>query len=243
MLSCNKSMLARRARCGAEALRRTAESMQASVLHCCFCNYDFSWEDIHYAEHIESIWWPAGIEAVYEVRGDYCHVEAPVVITLVMELIGSLQWSSSAALLMFEPPHFPLVRALTHRATHESLMHVCIEIFRHTGKQHRLNQANSWNSSEPWFVYNESRLMLQHSPAVCATGHRPVMTGDGACINSRLHTLSSIQCSTHTLPQVSGNKVRSHTLTRRGAAISMAWCMGCHGCLVGGEVKTGGLKT
>lgn len=135
MLSCNKSMLAWSARCGAEALQRTAESMQASMLYCCFCNDDFSREDIHYAKHIESICWPAGMKGVYEVRGDYCHIEAPVVITLVMELIGSLQWSSSAALLMFKPPHFPLVSALTHHATHESRQGTTTEWTKQTARK------------------------------------------------------------------------------------------------------------
>lgn len=32
----------------------------------------------------------------------------------------------------------------------------------------------------------------------------------------------------------------THTLIQRRAAISMLWCMGCHGCLVGGEVEEEG---
>lgn len=133
MLSCNKSMLAWSARCGAEALQRTAESMQASMLYCCFCNDDFSREDIHYAKHIESICWPAGMKGVYEVRGDYCHIEGPVVITLVMELIGSLQWSSSAALLMFKQSAFPSCQCLDPPCNTRIS----------TGNHHRVNQANS----------------------------------------------------------------------------------------------------
>lgn len=44
---------------------------------------------------------PAGGNCADEVRRDYCHIEALVIITLLMELTGSVQLSSSAALLMF----------------------------------------------------------------------------------------------------------------------------------------------
>lgn len=60
------------------------------MFYCCFCNNGLTCKDSHYAEHIESIWWSAGINCAYEVRGDYCHIDALVVITLVVELIGSL---------------------------------------------------------------------------------------------------------------------------------------------------------
>lgn len=42
----------------------------------------------HNAEHIESIWWPAGVNCLDEVSVDYCHIEAAVIITLVLELIS-----------------------------------------------------------------------------------------------------------------------------------------------------------
>lgn len=34
--------------------------------------------------------WPAGGNCVDEVRRDYCHIEALVIITLLMELTGSV---------------------------------------------------------------------------------------------------------------------------------------------------------
>lgn len=101
--------------------RRVALRNRCKPVHSHYCcsNCDFSREDARDADHIESIWWPAGINCVDEVRGDYCHIEALVIITLVTELTGSLQWSLSAVLLMFRQ-QLP-VNASTHHATHKCL--------------------------------------------------------------------------------------------------------------------------
>lgn len=48
-------------------------------------------------------------------------------------------------------------------------------------------------------------------PLVCATGHHPVTMGDGACVNSHLHTPSCVQPSTHTLLELSSNNILSNT--------------------------------
>ena len=69
------------------------------------------------------------------------------------------------------------------------------------------------------FVYEGVIITAVAFPrCVCATGHHPVMMGDGARVNSHLHTSSSIQLSTHTHQELSSNKnslTHTHGLIQR----------------------------
>lgn len=187
------------------------------MFYYCCCNYDFSWEDDHNAEHIESIWLPAGVNCVDEVRGDYCHKEALVIITLVTELISCAPDVQAAA--------SPSCRRLnTTCNTQMSLM--CLKCAYATTDETELNTVVAPFIHTIVFTYSNYMKDQQrdfHPEAlcygpccctlllVCATGHHPVMTGDGAHVNSHLHTSSGFQPSTHTFLQLSSNNIPSHS--------------------------------
>lgn len=213
------------------------------MFYYCFCNYDFSWEDIHYAEHIESIWWPAGINGAYEVRGDYCHIEALVVITLVMELVGSLWCSSSAALLMFrQQQQLPLDPPCNTSVS---------RVYRY-----RYVLIDPQRSTTDWT--EETELKFSGSPIClkCVTFDAvafsrwsvPQVTTQSWWVTVPALTATYTLRSASSLPPTHSWKWAvikysdTHMLIQRRAAISMLWCMGCHGCLVGGEVEVGGLR-
>ncbi|CAB1452967.1 unnamed protein product [Pleuronectes platessa] len=135
-----------------------------------------------------------------------------------MELVGSLWWSSSAALLMF-----------SGSLLSPSRQHACISQVSRDPQTEQMNLSFNkvaapfaycivfifFKLQSAWKVSRGRRFPSQatcHVPLlVCATGHHPVVTAVGACVNSRLHSSPGISPRTHTLLELSSNDILKHT--------------------------------